>query len=489
MTPIYPIVISYSQYSLLSDYDNDQSQATERSEMFNEADLEQNSLQIDENNVTTGDDEDEEESQEFRELQRLALESEIPPQKSCGDQFLLIMNGCLSIITKGFYYLALLVYHLFTTLIAVVNSGAFVFNDNSTFRIQYIDVELCHMDICGAKHAVSNLQNLSTTIQDLSGLFEIEVTSRRQRQIRRSQRNGSNRPYSVNHRRIGRDYDRVYQQDRIRRMRNSSLREEIDVPMTELTSNIPHSIRYRISAIDNQFITEDSTERLATQGNDNHSQIDEHVLRMQRHRDQRIRRDFIRNEILRVLTSSDFERSRGGSNRNSFLLRNLQYLQMSSIARDFNENDYEMLSNLDNSNYRRISSTKTHLLISQLPTYVFLSKKTNNTDCKDTSTFNEDDEETYGSNIDNSKVKKDIESKSADKACSSFETSHKDTCTICIESFADEETIKILPCFHQFHSTCIDDWLLRKTNCPVCKFDIKQAARDERQLNYQLQEV
>lgn len=49
-------------------------------------------------------------------------------------------------------------------------------------------------------------------------------------------------------------------------------------------------------------------------------------------------------------------------------------------------------------------------------------------------------------------------------------------CTICIEDFQDEETIKILPCFHQFHQSCIDDWLLRKTNCPVCKFDVNSAS-------------
>jgi hypothetical protein len=33
--------------------------------------------------------------------------------------------------------------------------------------------------------------------------------------------------------------------------------------------------------------------------------------------------------------------------------------------------------------------------------------------------------------------------------------------------------IKILPCFHQFHAKCADDWLLRKSVCPVCKFDIE----------------
>lgn len=48
---------------------------------------------------------------------------------------------------------------------------------------------------------------------------------------------------------------------------------------------------------------------------------------------------------------------------------------MSSMARDFNENDYEMLSSLDSNNYRRISSTRAHVLISQLPTYKFQAKK------------------------------------------------------------------------------------------------------------------
>ena len=49
------------------------------------------------------------------------------------------------------------------------------------------------------------------------------------------------------------------------------------------------------------------------------------------------------------------------------------------------------------------------------------------------------------------------------------------SCSICIESFMHDETIKILPFFHQFHAKCVDDWLLRKSICPVCKCDITVA--------------
>ena len=52
------------------------------------------------------------------------------------------------------------------------------------------------------------------------------------------------------------------------------------------------------------------------------------------------------------------------------------------------------------------------------------------------------------------------------------------SCSICIESFTEAELVKILPCFHQFHSKCVDDWLLRKSTCPVCKYDIGEFNED-----------
>lgn len=42
------------------------------------------------------------------------------------------------------------------------------------------------------------------------------------------------------------------------------------------------------------------------------------------------------------------------------------------------------------------------------------------------------------------------------------------TCSICIESFAENENVRILPCNHIYHQRCIDPWLLHKSGtCPL----------------------
>ncbi|XP_061972514.1 receptor homology region, transmembrane domain- and RING domain-containing protein 1 [Populus nigra] len=49
-----------------------------------------------------------------------------------------------------------------------------------------------------------------------------------------------------------------------------------------------------------------------------------------------------------------------------------------------------------------------------------------------------------------------------------------ETCAICLEDYKDGEVLKVLPCQHEFHSTCVDSWLTKwGTFCPVCKLDMK----------------
>ncbi len=47
-----------------------------------------------------------------------------------------------------------------------------------------------------------------------------------------------------------------------------------------------------------------------------------------------------------------------------------------------------------------------------------------------------------------------------------------ETCAVCIETYRVADVVRILPCKHQFHKSCIDQWLLEKRTCPMCKMDI-----------------
>ncbi|XP_030375431.1 protein goliath isoform X2 [Scaptodrosophila lebanonensis] len=47
-----------------------------------------------------------------------------------------------------------------------------------------------------------------------------------------------------------------------------------------------------------------------------------------------------------------------------------------------------------------------------------------------------------------------------------------DCCAICIEAYKPADIIRILPCKHEFHKTCIDPWLIEHRTCPMCKLDV-----------------
>ncbi|PAA86833.1 hypothetical protein BOX15_Mlig010835g3 [Macrostomum lignano] len=60
-----------------------------------------------------------------------------------------------------------------------------------------------------------------------------------------------------------------------------------------------------------------------------------------------------------------------------------------------------------------------------------------------------------------------------------------DQCAVCIEPYRVSDAVRILPCKHFYHRSCIDPWLLDQRNCPLCKLDILKAVglalRDRRQ--------
>lgn len=48
-------------------------------------------------------------------------------------------------------------------------------------------------------------------------------------------------------------------------------------------------------------------------------------------------------------------------------------------------------------------------------------------------------------------------------------------CPICLEEFVDGEKIRVLPkCYHGFHVTCIDKWLLSHSSCPNCRHSLNE---------------
>ena len=42
-------------------------------------------------------------------------------------------------------------------------------------------------------------------------------------------------------------------------------------------------------------------------------------------------------------------------------------------------------------------------------------------------------------------------------------------CVICLEEFQNGDEKTTLPCFHIFHPNCINQWLKKHDNCPICK--------------------
>ncbi|KAL5697783.1 hypothetical protein ACHQM5_028899 [Ranunculus cassubicifolius] len=45
----------------------------------------------------------------------------------------------------------------------------------------------------------------------------------------------------------------------------------------------------------------------------------------------------------------------------------------------------------------------------------------------------------------------------------------KESCSICQEDYVEEDDLGSLECGHEFHFSCLKQWLKCKNVCPVCK--------------------
>jgi len=54
------------------------------------------------------------------------------------------------------------------------------------------------------------------------------------------------------------------------------------------------------------------------------------------------------------------------------------------------------------------------------------------------------------------------------------------SCPVCQCDWEAGDEVRILPCAHQFHTQCIDQWLRKhKASCPLCKKDVREDWEDE----------
>ncbi|XP_041652571.1 uncharacterized protein si:ch211-59o9.10 [Cheilinus undulatus] len=45
-------------------------------------------------------------------------------------------------------------------------------------------------------------------------------------------------------------------------------------------------------------------------------------------------------------------------------------------------------------------------------------------------------------------------------------------CQICFSDYTEGEKLRMLPCFHDYHTQCIDRWLKDNTTCPICRANL-----------------
>lgn len=58
--------------------------------------------------------------------------------------------------------------------------------------------------------------------------------------------------------------------------------------------------------------------------------------------------------------------------------------------------------------------------------------------------------------------------------CSVCRESMFDQCSICLTKLVSGAVVKKLPCDHEFHNHCLNQWLEKHPTCPLCRTDVVQ---------------
>ncbi|CAG4958434.1 unnamed protein product [Colias eurytheme] len=55
------------------------------------------------------------------------------------------------------------------------------------------------------------------------------------------------------------------------------------------------------------------------------------------------------------------------------------------------------------------------------------------------------------------------------KYCEQTHQGEQTSCVVCMCEFEARQTLRVLPCAHEFHAKCVDKWLRSNRTCPICR--------------------
>lgn len=136
---------------------------------------------------------------------------------------------------------------------------------------------------------------------------------------------------------------------------------------------------------------------------------------------------------------------------------NSAHLRLAMMDRDFTPNDYEILLALDEEMRAQQFTGIPQSLIERLPTFTVPPARPSSKLSNPAPSTSLENPTSTPTGDDDSSTVDDVHS-----------------CAICLESKLPGEVIRVLPCLHSFHAdSCIDPWLHRSPQCPVCKFVVR----------------